>query len=100
MRKINIIILRQIKIFYSTFLQLQQKISLAKKYNYRTMNGADMNLEQAVIAFNYTNNIIKNRSVSITKNAMKIYDKILCTPCTVDMTFKDIDFILEIIKSN
>lgn len=35
-----------------------------------------------------------------TKNAMKIYNKILCIPCTVDMTFKNIDFILEIIKSN
>ena len=50
---------------------LKQICSLAKKYNCQTMNGADMNLEQAVIAFNYANNIKNNRSVSITKNAMK-----------------------------
>ena len=46
-------------------------LSSAKKYSYQTMNGADMNLEQAVIAFNYANNIRKNRSVNITKTAMK-----------------------------
>ena len=30
-----------------------------------------------------------------TKNTVEIYDKILCLPCTVDMTNKDIDFIIS-----
>ena len=29
-----------------------------------------------------------------TKNTVEIYNKILCLPCTVDMTKKDIDLIL------
>lgn len=35
-----------------------------------------------------------------TPNASKIYHKILCIPCTKDMTEENIDFILSIIESN
>lgn len=35
-----------------------------------------------------------------TKNAKYIYDKILCLPCTIDMTFSDIDNIISIIEKN
>ena len=34
-----------------------------------------------------------------TKNTLEIYDKILCVPCHVNMTEKDIDFILDIVMS-
>jgi dTDP-4-amino-4,6-dideoxygalactose transaminase len=34
-----------------------------------------------------------------TKNTVEIFNKILCLPCTVDMTKKNIDFIINIIKS-
>jgi len=33
-----------------------------------------------------------------TKNAIVIYEKILCLPCTKDMNKKNIDFIIELIK--
>ena len=33
-----------------------------------------------------------------TKNTIEIYNKILCLPCTVDMTKKSIDFKIIIIK--
>ena len=33
-----------------------------------------------------------------TKNTVEIYNKILCLPCNVDMTIKDIDYIINIIK--
>jgi dTDP-4-amino-4,6-dideoxygalactose transaminase len=33
-----------------------------------------------------------------TKNTVEIYNKILCLPCTVDMTKKDIDLIISLIK--
>lgn len=33
-----------------------------------------------------------------TKNTLEIYNKILCLPCTVDMTKKDIDFIISLIN--
>lgn len=32
-----------------------------------------------------------------TKNSVIIYNKILCLPCTIDMTINDIDFIINII---
>lgn len=32
-----------------------------------------------------------------TKNAVEIFNKILCIPCTIDMTFKDIDKIIDIL---
>lgn len=35
-----------------------------------------------------------------TQNTVEIYKKILCLPCTVDMNENDIDFIINIIKSN
>jgi dTDP-4-amino-4,6-dideoxygalactose transaminase len=35
-----------------------------------------------------------------TKNTIDIYDKILCLPCNIDMTFNDIDNMLELIKEN
>ena len=37
----------------------------------------------------------------ICKNmfSKKIYDKILCLPCTFDMTFKDIDKIIRLIHN-
>lgn len=35
-----------------------------------------------------------------TKNTLEIFNKILCVPCTVDMTLKDIDYIINIIQSN
>ena len=28
------------------------------------------------------------------KNTLEIFNKILCIPCTVDMTLKDIDYII------
>ena len=34
-----------------------------------------------------------------TKNTVEIFNKILCLPCTVDMTKQNIDFIINIIKS-
>ncbi len=33
-----------------------------------------------------------------TKNAVEIFNKILCIPCNSDMEFKDIDFIVTILK--
>ena len=33
-----------------------------------------------------------------TKNTVNIYNKILCLPCTVDMTEKNIDLIIKLIK--
>ena len=33
-----------------------------------------------------------------TKNTLEIYNKILCLPCTVDMTKKDIDLIISLIN--
>lgn len=33
-----------------------------------------------------------------TKNTIDIFNKILCLPCTVDMTTNDIDFMINIIK--
>ena len=33
-----------------------------------------------------------------TKNTVDIYNKILCLPCTVDMTERDIDLIINLIK--
>ena len=32
-----------------------------------------------------------------TKNSVEMYNKILCIPCTKDLTFKDIDFMFEIL---
>lgn len=34
-----------------------------------------------------------------TKNAIKIYNQILCIPCTIDMTFNDIDNIIILIDN-
>lgn len=34
-----------------------------------------------------------------TRNACNIYDKILCFPCTKDMNYSDIDFIINYIKN-
>jgi dTDP-4-amino-4,6-dideoxygalactose transaminase len=33
-----------------------------------------------------------------TPNANIIYDKILCLPCTIDMNYKDIDLIVDLLK--
>ncbi len=35
-----------------------------------------------------------------TKNAIDIYNKILCLPCTTDMKNSDIDTIISIIRQN
>ena len=35
-----------------------------------------------------------------TKNAVDIFNKILCLPCNVDMNIKDIDYILNLITSS
>ena len=35
-----------------------------------------------------------------TKNAIDIYDRILCLPCNIDMSFCDIDNIISIIEKN
>ena len=35
-----------------------------------------------------------------TENTVKIYNKILCVPCTVDMTKLDIDYIISFINKN
>ena len=32
-----------------------------------------------------------------TKNTCIIYDKILCLPCTKDMNYSDIDFIISLL---
>tara|TARA_B110000971_G_C19990260_1_gene491616 strand:- start:710 stop:1750 length:1041 start_codon:yes stop_codon:yes gene_type:complete len=63
------------------------------------------------LLFNEYNDIIKNRLIENgifsrkyyhplkeTKNTLEIYNKILCLPCTVNMTIKDIDFIINLLK--
>ena len=63
------------------------------------------------LLFNEYNDIIKDRlldngifcrkyyhPLKETKNTLEIYNNILCLPCTVDMTIKDIDFIINLIK--
>jgi len=63
------------------------------------------------LLFNEYNDIIKDRlldngifcrkyyhPLKETKNTLEIYNKILCLPCTVDMTIKDIDFIINLLK--
>lgn len=36
--------------------------------------------------------------LSPTKNASDIYDRIICIPCTVDITFENIDYIIRLLQ--